>query len=211
MGNKNQTRDAEAARQAQQQADQQYLAAIQQSQKKSPIQEAQEAQWLNDDLWFNQKSPDYAAGGMFKTPDGKSFHAPNLMFADAATQNARAQRLDDRAGTGLFQMGATGASGQLGQALKEQRIRKIADQAGQDYVGAVTQRRAEHEGSALPLMNYGLNQTGMGLSAYGNRLSNATQRVGMSPYPVSPWAGIATGLLGTAGQLGSAAITHGGI
>lgn len=201
MGNKKQNQDADRAREAQQQADAQYQAAIVKSQEKTPIQLAQEKQWLNDDQWFNQANPDYSPGGVFAANGTKdAFHAPNLMFASAADQNARMQKLDDRAGTGLFQLGAQGgASPQLGQALKEQRTRQNAQQAGSDYVGAVTQRRGEHEGTALPLMNFAQNQTGMGLSAYGNRLGNATQRVGMSPYAQSPWAGIATAALGGAG------------
>lgn len=193
MGNKNQNNDAQAARTAQAQADADYRAAITKSQEKSPIQLAQEKHWLDQDPWFNNPNgPDY-------NPNGKN--APPLVFADAATQGARARREDDRAGTGLFQMGSQGNNAQLGQALKEQRTRKFADQAGQDYVGAVSRARAEHEGSALPLMNFGLNQTGQGLNAYGNRLGNATQRVGMSPWAASPWPGIAAAGIGGASQI----------
>lgn len=202
MGNSRQNNDAEAARKAQAQADADYRAAIVKSQEKTPIQLAQEKSWLNDEGWFNNPNgPDYSAGGSFKTADGQVIHAPKLIYADAATQGARARREDDRAGTGLFQLGSQGNNAQLGQALKEQRTRRFADQAGQDYVGAVSRARAEHEGSALPLMNFGLNQTGQGLNAYGNRLGNATQRVGMSPWSASPWPGIAAAGIGGAASL----------
>lgn len=133
------------------------------------------------------------------------------MFASAADQNARFQRQNDRTGTGLFQMGAQGgASPELGQALKEQRNRMLTQQAGSDYVNAVAVGKAQHDNSATPLLNYSLNRTGTLGGLYGQNLGYASQNYAAHPYAASPWAGIATGLLQAGGQLGSAAITHGG-
>ena len=147
---------------------QQSQAQFQEAQKKSPLQEALEKRSLEFLNWDNSK-------------DKNVTDAPGMNDYVQIGQAAMARAEQDRQGSGALALGGDGASG-YAEKLKSLRKAEAGNAVGSGIENALNMRRAEAQGSALPLAQFDF-QKNMALTNFaGNQNQSYLNRPRQTPF-----------------------------